>query len=148
VWDEDESAYGNGSDVSDSLVGTSLDKEYGSMEEVSLLSAITRTGENIVIRFNSQIDTESSTSDTISISDCIQRLDKDLKRACSILHNKLDLLAIVLMTMLLYRSRFVIKILHPLAAKSFAALGALLSTPVLVGAIISAAIIVHFVFVK
>ncbi|KAL7514286.1 hypothetical protein ACHAXN_012063 [Cyclotella atomus] len=143
-WDEDEFAYGNGSD---SLIGTSIDKEYGSMEEVSLLSATKQTGDNSLTVNSQQINAEDSTSDTISISYYFQRLHKDLKRACSILHNRLDLLAIVLMTMLLYRSSPVIKILHPVAAKSFAALDSLLSTPVLVGGIISAAAIVHFVFI-
>ena len=133
-----------------SLLGVDVDKEYGSMEEVSLLTSIQESNDDISLTVNSSSTTKNiSSSDTsYHINGCFNRLRLGWAKFCQKLHTKLDLLVLSLMVMLLYHSFPAIAVLHPVAVTSFAALSSFVSTPVLIFGVVAVVVIVHFVFVR
>ena len=128
----------------DSLLGADVDKEYGSMEEVSLLTSIQEPSDNISTSSNKK----ASNSDNSFMYGCFHRLMKGWEKLCQNLHTKLDILALSLMGMLMYHSFPAISVLRPVAVTSFAALSSLVSMPVLILGVVGVLAVVHCAFVR
>jgi hypothetical protein len=143
-WEEDEFIHNQCGDQH-VLIGTIVDNEYGSMEEVSLLSTVQHPNFNFSTESVSTINARSPLASTQKF---LQRCKQSGQHLCRALHWKLDLLALSLMVMLLYASTPAITVLHPLAERSFAALSSLLSLPVLIAGVVSAVALAHLVFIR
>jgi len=144
-WEEDVFANDPSDFQNGSLIGTSVEKEYGSIEEVSLLTSVKQPSDDVSISMYSNFEAHGSILET---KKRVERYRIDWQQIGQVHHAKLDLLVLSLMAMLLYHCSPVIKVLHPLVATSYAAFGSLLSTPVLCVGVIVVTSIVHFVFVK
>eukprot|EP00804_Cyclotella_cryptica_P025349 CCRYP_012449-RA/>CCRYP_012449-RA protein AED:0.00 eAED:0.00 QI:0/0/0/0.5/1/1/2/0/753 len=143
-WEEDEFLVDQYTNQNDTLMNSIVDKEYGSMEEVSLLTSSKQPSDNISLLSTPTLNAESS-STTIALMDDFK---KKSQQTCHVLHAKLDLLALSLMVMLLYQSSPVIKLLHPLAEKSLDSLGSLFSTPTICAGIAVVVVLFHILFVR
>jgi hypothetical protein len=139
-WEEDHFSHDQGH-ANDSLIGTTVDKEYGSMEEVSLLASTKQPSD--VIGTNSAYKMKIATSGLT-----IQKLKKGWQRLFEVLHLRFDLLAFSLVVMILYHWSAVIKVLQPIAITSYTTLGHLFSTRALFAGIVAVVAAVHFTFVR
>lgn len=144
-WEEDVFANDQSNFQNDSLIGTSVENEYGSIEEVSLLTHTKQPSDDVSASMYSNFESNGSTLDTRKR---LERCRIDWQQIGQVHHAKLDLLVLSLMAMLLYHCSPVIKVLHPLVTTSFAGLESLLSTPALCVCVIVVTSIVHFVFVR
>ncbi|KAL7483465.1 hypothetical protein ACHAW6_009112 [Cyclotella cf. meneghiniana] len=142
-WEDGDFIEDPCNDQNDSLMNRIIDKEYGSLEEVSLLSSIKQPSDDISLMCTPTLDAEPSTNITLMYD-----FKKKCEKTCRVLHAKLDLLALSLMIMLLYQCNPVIKLLHPLAEKSFASFGSQFSTPTICVGIAIVVALFHMVFVR
>ena len=125
-----------------------INKEYGSLEEVSLLSTSdehkSNTRDEIMIYSSSK---RISINETSTSDNCLVWCKKCLVNYCNSLRLTTDLLALCLMVTLLRNCWPLINVLHPMADKFLGALTAWISLPIIVGVTVVMVIIAHVVFV-
>ena len=123
-----------------------VNQEYGSMEDVSLLSS---SAENGIISNNINYSSSTSTSvdDTTPPGNCLEGCKKTLFDYCEGLHLSSDLLVLSLMVSLMWHSWPLLKVLHPVAETFVGTITAWVSLPILIAATVVLLVIVHFLFV-
>lgn len=125
-----------------------INKEYGSLEEVSLLSTSdehkSNTRDEIMIYSSSK---RISINKTSTSGNCLVWCKKGLVNYCNSLRLTTDLLALCLMVTLLRNCWPLINVLHPMADKFLGALTTWISLPIIVGVTVVMVIIAHVVFV-
>ena len=114
-----------------------VNQEYGSMEDVSLLSS---SAENEII-INKSVD------DTSAPGNCLERCRKTLFDYCEGLRLSSDLLVLSLMVSLMWHCWPLLKVLHPVAETLMGTITAWVSQPILIAATVVLVVIFHFLFV-
>lgn len=120
-----------------------VNQEYGSMEDVSLLSS---SAENEII--SNKINCRCASVDDISApGNCLERCRKTLFDYCEGLRLSSDLLVLSLMVSLMWHCWPLLKVLHPVAETSMGTITAWVSQPILIAATVVLVVIFHFLFV-
>ncbi|KAL7547257.1 hypothetical protein ACHAWF_010579 [Thalassiosira exigua] len=115
-----------------------VDKEYGSMEEISLLSSLSSDGGGNIS------DTRRRPA---PIFGSLWMAWDNMKNYFNHLRLLSDLLVLALMGMLLWNCWPLLRVLHPLATTSMGALASWASVPILIAAAAVVMVIFHFIFV-
>jgi hypothetical protein len=127
-----------------------MNKEYGSLEEVSLLSTSdehkSNTSDQIMINSSSKRRIPINETSTTS-GNCLGWCKQCLINYCSSLHLTTDLLALCLMVTLLCNCWPLINVLHPMTDKLLGAIATWISLPIILGVTVVMVIIAHIVFV-
>jgi hypothetical protein len=123
-----------------------INMEYGSMEDVSLLSSFPENG-NIRNEINYSSSTCTSADDTCAPGNCLKRCRKTLFDYCEGLRLSSDLLVLSLMVAILWHCLPLLKVLHPVAETFLGATTAWMSLSILIAATAVLVVIVHFIFV-
>lgn len=117
--------------------------EYGSMEDVSLLTDECTSQSKPSSRANASKDGSSASG-----TNCLERCSKAFHDYWDRIRLSADLLTIALMCALLWQSWPLMKVLYPMAKTSFGMMTAWMSLPVMIGAGLLMVGIVHFLFVQ
>ena len=123
-----------------------VNQEYGSMEDVSLLSSSAENG-NINNNINYSSSTCTSVDDTGAHGNCLERCQKTLFDYCEGLRLSSDLLVLSLMVSLLWHCWPLLKVLHPVAETFKGTITAWMSLPVMIAVTVVLVVIVHYLFV-
>jgi len=119
-----------------------IEKEYGSMEDVSLLSST----ESVNISSESRASSYNRKYNA-NTPNCLGRCSKAFYQYCEGLRISSDLLVLSLVAMLLWHCWPLLRVLHPLAKASLGMMASWVSIPILIIAVIIVAVVVHFLFV-
>lgn len=120
-----------------------VDKEYGSMEDVSLLS---EESDHTSIEIKSS-SIESTSKCDPSAPNCLERCKKISHDYFEGLRLSSDILVLTLMAVLLWHCWPLLRVLHPLVKSSLGMITTWVSSPILLAAVLVLAVAVHFLFV-
>jgi hypothetical protein len=127
-----------------------MKKEYGSLEEVSLLSTFdehkSNTSDEIMINSSSKRRIPMNETSTTP-GNCLGWCKKCLLNYCTSLRLTTDLLALCLMVSLLRNCWPLITVLHPMTNKLLGAIATWISFPIILSVTVILVIIAHIVFV-
>ena len=127
-----------------------MNKEYGSLEEVSLLSTFdehkSNTSDEIMINSSSKRRIPINETSTTP-GNCLGWCNKCLVNYCNSLRLTTDLLVICLMVTLLRNCWPLINVLHPMTDKFLGAIATWISLPIFIGVTVVMVIIAHIIFV-
>jgi len=125
-------------------IACDVDKEYGSMEDVSLLS---EENDHTSSEIKSSSSRSTSKCDS-SAPNCLERCNKSLHHYFEGLRLSSDLLVLTLMAVLIWHCWPLLRVLHPLAKTSLGMITTWASLPILIAAVLVLAVVVHFLFVR
>mmetsp|Transcript_13527 Transcript_13527/g.29050 ORF Transcript_13527/g.29050 Transcript_13527/m.29050 type:complete len:746 (+) Transcript_13527:361-2598(+) len=124
-----------------------IEKEYGSMEDVSILSSNSTTNGNDSRAIKASSRSRGTLEYDTNTTNFIQKCKKAFHQYCERLRPSSDLLALSLVAMLLWHCWPLLRVLYPLAKTSLGSIASWVSVPILVFVTFIAAVMIHFTFV-